>query len=234
MTDTLRDNLKGQPRTLPLILGSHDLGSDDPAAITGLPEILRELLPLHGGVLLRGLKVSSAEEFEAFIRLISTDMMTYMDRATPRSQVSGSIFTATDFPPEHTIFLHNESSFAQVWPGMIFFCCLKKATAGGETPLADVRRVYSRISPQVREGFERKGVMYMRNFGKPFGLSWQEVFQTEDRSELEEYWDAKNIDWEWKEGGRLRTRQVRPAVLRHSTSGETVWFNQSCAIGERK
>ena len=32
---------------------------------------------------------------------------------------------------------------------------------------------------------------------------------------------------EWKSGGRLRTRQVRPAVAIHPRSGEPTWFNHA-------
>jgi hypothetical protein len=31
---------------------------------------------------------------------------------------------------------------------------------------------------------------------------------------------------EWKSGGRLRTRAVRPAIVDHPVTGETVWFGQ--------
>ncbi len=29
----------------------------------------------------------------------------------------------------------------------------------------------------------------------------------------------------WKDGGRLRTEQVRPAIRRHPQTGEAIWFN---------
>src|SRR5262249_51202253 len=35
------------------------------------------------------------------------------------------------------------------------------------------------------------------------------------------------IEFEWQEGNRLRTRQVRPALAQHPRSGEEVWFNHA-------
>jgi hypothetical protein len=69
----------------------------------------------------------------------------------PRRAVAseGNIYTSTDFPAEQSIFLHNENSYQHTWPMKIFFFCLKSATAGGETPLADVRKVLQRIDPKI-------------------------------------------------------------------------------------
>jgi alpha-ketoglutarate-dependent taurine dioxygenase len=67
--------------------------------------------------------------------------------------------------------------------------------------------------------------MYVRNFGDGFGLSWQEAFQTDDRRAVEQYCDEHRIVLEWRDGGRLRTRQVRPAVARHPLTGDRIWFN---------
>jgi hypothetical protein len=90
-----------------------------------------------------------------------------------------------------------------------------------------VRRIYRAIPEEVRRPFEEKGYMYVRNFGDGFGLSWQEAFQTDDPAQVEAYCAANRIDAEWKDGGRLRTRQVRRAVAKHPRSGETAWFNHA-------
>jgi alpha-ketoglutarate-dependent taurine dioxygenase len=194
-------------------------------------EFIAKLLSKHGGILFRNFGVSGVAEFENFIQVICGELMGYLDRATPRHQVSGNVYTATDYPPEQGIFLHNESSFAATWPRKIFFYCVTAARQGGETPVADVRRVFKRIDPQIRERFTQKKVMYVRNFaGGPFGLSWQTVFQTEDKSVLEEYCRKADIEFEWRGGNRLRTRQVRPAVARHPLTGEMVWFNHATVL----
>lgn len=47
---------------------------------------------------------------------------------------------------------------------------------------------------------------------------------------MEKYCRGAGIEFEWKEGNRLRTQQVRPAVARHPRTGEMVWFNQATAF----
>lgn len=189
----------------------------------------------HGALLLRGftcgLKEQRAAEFEQTLQALWGELLTYQDRATPRHQVSGKVYTSTEYPPSHSIFLHNESSFADSWPTRICFFCATPAQQGGATPIADVRQVWQRIDPVVRQRFEAKQVMYVRNFGQGFGLPWETVFNTADRDELEAYCQKADIAVEWLDHGqRLRTRQVRPAVLKHPQTDEWVWFNHAAVL----
>jgi len=180
-----------------------------------------------GGLLFRNFKVSEATQFEEFITAVSGELLEYRERSSPRSRVRGNIYTSTDFPAEQSIFLHNENSYQHTWPMKIFFFCLKTATAGGETPLADVRKVLQRIDPKIVDIFAQKQVMYVRNFGSGLGLQWHDVFQTTDKLKVEEYCQNHDIEVEWKNSNCLRTRQVRHAILKHPQTGEKVWFNHA-------
>jgi alpha-ketoglutarate-dependent taurine dioxygenase len=107
----------------------------------------------------------------------------------------------------------------------IVFHCTTPAAGGGETPIADTRRIYRRINPQVRDQFIRHGYMYVRNFGDGFGLSWQEAFQTTSKASVENYCRNNGMTFKWKDEDRLRTKQVRRVIARHPRNGDTVWFN---------
>jgi alpha-ketoglutarate-dependent taurine dioxygenase len=109
----------------------------------------------------------------------------------------------------------------------IFFCCLQPTQQGGETPIVDSRKVFQLIDLKIREKFIEKKVMYLRNYGDGLGLNWKTVFQTESRSEVEAICRQAGIELEWKTGNRLRTRSVRPAVVKHPKTGEMSWFNQA-------
>ena len=50
----------------------------------------------------------------------------------------------------------------------------------------------------MREEFQRKRIMYVRNYGDGMGLPWQTVFQSEDRGEVEAYCAKIGIQAEWK------------------------------------
>jgi len=179
----------------------------------------------HGGVLFRGFASKTQEDFHAFLDALGVQLIQYNESSTPRTQLKKNVYTSTEFPNDQTIALHNELSTSATVPQKIWFFCDLPAAAGGQTPIADVRRVYARLSPATRERFEEKGWKLVRNYGDGFGLTWQDSFHTTDPAEVERYCREQEIDWEWKEGDRLRTWQTRPAVLVHPQTGEKSWFN---------
>lgn len=184
-------------------------------------------LQRHGALLFRGFGLVTADGFEEFITTTSGAALEYRERSSPRTRVGGNIYTSTDYPAGQSIFLHNENSYQRVVNLKIFFYCVTPAARGGETPLADCRRVYERITPRVRRRFVEQGWMYTRNYGEGFGLPWQTVFQTTDRSAVEEHCRRNGIEVEWRGGDRLRTRAVLPAVATHPRTGELSWFNHA-------
>jgi alpha-ketoglutarate-dependent taurine dioxygenase len=144
----------------------------------------------------------------------------------PREEEGGKVYASTPYPPEERILFHNESSHMHRWPMRIWFYCIKAAERGGETPIVDCRQVYQQLDPDLRERFERKGLMYVRNFTDKLDVSWQSFFQTDDRAQVEDYCRRAAIDFEWKDENGLRIRQHSPAVVAHPQTGEMVFFNQ--------
>ncbi len=190
-------------------------------------DLIEEQLLKHGAILFRNFKIDSIAKFEQFTRTISPELMEYGERSSPRHRVKGQIYTSTDHPADQPIVLHNEQSYTLKWMMKLWFFCVQPASQGGRTPVADSRRVFNRLHPRITEKFAKKQVMYIRNYGIGLGLPWQEVFQTSDKSEVEAYCRQSSIEFEWLDGDRLRTRQVRPAIRRHPKTGEPVWFNHA-------
>ncbi|WP_395793451.1 TauD/TfdA family dioxygenase [Aquimonas sp.] len=185
------------------------------------------LLQANGALLIRGLKIMSSKEFgQALSALFGEPLLNYAFRSTPRTELRGNVYTATEYHAGETIPQHNENAYSNQWPMRIGFLCMVPSDNGGATPLADSREVYQRIPAAVRQKFEAKGVMYVRNYGD-IDLPWTEVFQTEDRDEVERYCCANQIECEWRSNGMLRTRQINPATAIHPVTGERVWFNQA-------
>jgi alpha-ketoglutarate-dependent taurine dioxygenase len=212
---------------LPVVLQPAVEGVDLAAWLESHRERVETYLRERGGILFRGFDVGSLERFEQLVRSVSGELLEYTYRSTPRTQVSGNIYTSTEYPPDQHIPLHNEMSYTASWPMKIWFYCAEPAEQGGDTPIADSRRVYRRIDPAVRERFERRKVAYIRNYGERMDLPWQDVFQTGDPAEVERFCREAGIEFEWREGGRLWTRQVCQAVAEHPRTGERVWFNQA-------
>jgi alpha-ketoglutarate-dependent taurine dioxygenase len=187
---------------------------------------VEELLLEHRALLFRGFGVRDVETFDRIVTATSDGQkLEYKDRTTPREDRGTRVYTSTVHPAQERIALHNEGTYWVRWAAKLYFLCIKAAATGGETPIADVRRVHDRIDPAIRERFARHGLMLIRNFNQGFGLPWQEVFQTGERAEVEAYCIANDIEFEWGQGEHLRTRQVRPAIRRHPVTGEAVWFN---------
>lgn len=188
---------------------------------------IQSLLLRHGAILFRDFDVTSGEEFKRFIEGVSGDPLPYLERSSPRTPVEGNIYTSTEYPPEYSIFLHCENSYQKAWPLKIFFYCHVQPEQGGETPIADTRRVLMRIDPDIRATFANKGVLYRRNFRAGLGLPWQTVFQTHDRECVEKYCTDAGIECIWRDADSLTTRFVRKAVHRHPVTGEDLWFNHA-------
>jgi alpha-ketoglutarate-dependent taurine dioxygenase len=190
-------------------------------------ERVKQKLSIHGAILFRGFNIDAVEEFQGFMQALAGDLLDYSYRSTPRSQVSGKIYTSTEYPAHQTIPQHNEMSYTRRWPMLLGFFCVEPAAEGGETPIADSRKVFQRVDASIRERFEKKSVMYVRNYGDALDLPWQNVFQTDDRATAEEFCRQAGIEFEWKGEDRFRTAQVCQAVAAHPGTGQLVWFNQA-------
>lgn len=178
-----------------------------------------------GGVLLRGFRVPSLEDFRSFATAFGHPLLSYEFGSTPRTAVGGGIYTSTEYPAHQPIPLHNEQAYTREWPMKLWLHCVTAATEGGETPIADSRAIYRRMPAAIRERFA-PGIRYVRNYGD-FDVPWQKVFNTERRAEVEAFCRRAAIAWEWKADGELRTSQLCQAIEVHPLSGESLWFNQA-------
>ncbi|PPC75218.1 hypothetical protein C4K68_21510 [Pokkaliibacter plantistimulans] len=221
-----------------LVTSQRPYGSELPALITA-PEAdtpLSSLLPMQreietvvervGGVLLRGFDVPDVSDFRAYAASFGHPLLNYEFGSTPRSAVSGGVYTSTEYPAHQHIPLHNEQAYTTQWPMKIWFHCVLAAGQGGETPIADSRAIYRRMPAEIRQRFS-DGLVYVRNYGNGLDLPWQAVFNTEDEAEVEAACQRLGIEWEWKDDGELRTWQYCQGVAQHPRSGDWVWMNQA-------
>lgn len=193
-------------------------------------DFIKENLLKCGAVLLRGYKIFTNKILQDFVRTFSEKKLwNYVGGASPRREIGGRVYTSTEYPPHLTLGLHNELSYTENYPSHLYFCCDTPAATGGATTLGDSRRILQRINLEIVAEFKQKGVMYVRNLhsGAGSGYSWQDAFETEDKTIVEDYCRRAKIDFEWQENDFLSLRQVRSAVAVHPTTGEEVWFNQA-------
>ncbi len=150
-------------------------------------EFIEQEILKHGSILFRNFRLDSLSNFELFASALSPSLMTYSERSSPRTQLGAHVYTSTTHPPNQSIHLHNEHSYTLQWPMRLWFYCVQPAPQGGRTPIADTRNILRRIDPEIVDRFIEKKILYVRNYGDGLGLPWQEVFQTSDRSTVEEY-----------------------------------------------
>lgn len=180
-----------------------------------------------GALLFRGFGMDDVDEFGRFMLQASGELLPYTYRSSPRTQVKGNVYTSTEYPADEHIPFHTEMSYTSSWPMRIGFLSLIVAETQGETPIADSRRVYDRIPAEIRDRFERLGVMYVRNYTPWMDLPWQNVFQAETRAQVDAFCRENGIEAEWVDEEHLRTRQVCQGVAVHPVTGEKVWMNQA-------
>jgi alpha-ketoglutarate-dependent taurine dioxygenase len=136
-------------KDLPLLVVPAVDGVDLVAWAEGKRALIDEYLQKHGAILFRNFDIRTTINFEQFVRASAGELLEYADQTSPRHKVNGNVYTSTDYPARQSIFLHNESSYAAVWPMRIFFFCVSPADEGGETPIADVRKVLSHIPAHI-------------------------------------------------------------------------------------
>ncbi|WP_394750400.1 TauD/TfdA family dioxygenase [Spongiimicrobium salis] len=191
-------------------------------------ELIENNLMVHGAIKFRGVAIDSIDSFQEITHSISTKFLSYIDGNSPRTKLTGSVYTSTEYDASQKITMHNELSYSKKWPGKIFFSCITPAQMGGETLLADSRTILQKMDKEIVSEIGRKGVTYVRNLhgGTGMGPSWMDTFETNDKQELENYCTSYDIDFSWKENDLLHVKQSSKGILQHRTTNESVWFNQ--------
>jgi alpha-ketoglutarate-dependent taurine dioxygenase len=230
----IKTGLLDPDRSLPFLV-EHD-PSDGPAK-PGLliswyqenEQYLDQKFLEHGAILFRGFDINTPSAFARLTRAVAPGLLDCLDDNGPRTKITSGIYTSTEYPAEYQLSMHSEYAYSHKFPGRLFFCCVVEPGQGGETPIADNRKILRSLSPDIVEEFTNKQVKYLRNLhgGSGFGLSWQAAFQTTDKAVVEKYCRDMLIDCEWKRDGGLRLQNTFTSVITHPRTGEQVWFNQA-------
>jgi alpha-ketoglutarate-dependent taurine dioxygenase len=189
---------------------------------------IEEQLARHGALKFRGVQIDSAETFQRITNAISSKFLNYIDGNSPRTKVTGTVYTSTEYDNTQRITMHNELSYSAKWPGKLFFTCIQPSETGGETLLADSREILNQMSDSIKTKISEKGIIYIRNLhgGTGMGPSWQDTFETDDPRQVEAYCDQYGIEYEWGDNDMLKVSQPSKGIIAHRNTGEKLWFNQ--------
>jgi hypothetical protein len=188
-------------------------------------EVMADLAK-YGAVLLRGFNIHTQNDFAVFVEHGIKVPAKYVEGATPRTKLDKGVYTATEFPADQEIAMHNELSYVTTPPAKLAFCCLRAAEEGGQTQLVDVSKVLKRIDDNIVAEFEQRGGWLLRrNYGNGFGPTVEKAFGMTDIEDIKAYGKTVDLNITEPTPGMIVTEQVRKAVHQHPVSGEKVWFN---------
>ncbi|MFQ5618976.1 MAG: TauD/TfdA family dioxygenase [Rhodospirillales bacterium] len=187
-------------------------------------DLIESALLTEGSVLFRGFGSGSMEFFRQFADVPISEYMAYEFALTLRPRVSDYIYKSSMSPPDFFMALHNDCCAQRDWPTKVIFFCAVPAERGGETPLADCRKVYNRLTPEVRDKFARLGVMYIRDIPE---AELADVFGSSSTSYIDAYCKRNDFDFEWDHKGGIHVCFVAQAVIEHPKTAEMLWFNHA-------
>ncbi|HEX3613562.1 MAG TPA: TauD/TfdA family dioxygenase [Sporichthyaceae bacterium] len=221
---TLRSSVLVTPGKPALL--TTDAGGDPAGWASAHRDALREVLNVHGALLVRGLGLTDVASAGAAFRGLSAELMTEREAFAAREDHGGGVHSATKWPANQQMCMHHELSYTVRFPGVMMFACTTAPAAGGATVVADAAAVLAALPGDLVARFEREGWILTRSYNDEIGASWEEAFGTDDRAEVEGYCKSNGIAFEWTDDDGLRTRQRRSAILTHPVTGARTWFNQ--------
>lgn len=186
---------------------------------------LNNLLLEKGALLLRGFKIEGAENFNKLFSIISGEAIEYKNRTSPRDRVYSNVYTSTSHPNDQTIHMHTENSYSNEYNRIIAFYSLVPAPEGGETPIADERKLMANLKEETLKKFKEKGVLYTRNSMPGIGLNWETIYQTTDKNEVNKTLENLGYDYTWVDDDHLRVTWKLKAIHKHPITGKDMWFN---------
>ena len=205
-------------------------------------EWLNEQLTRFGVILIRGFDVNDEFDVQSTVQAFQPHLNNNYRGTSPRSTQHGSeyVFSAAEVPSYYPIFQHIEMSFLDGPPRQLFFSALRAPqTTGGETAIADFRKVYHDLPEGLREKLAKKKIMYRRTLHrepcKGFTRdvaslqSWPTVFGTDDKDRILQIAAAENNPGKWtgKDNDTFVSETISDPFQLHPVTNEPVWFNHA-------
>jgi alpha-ketoglutarate-dependent taurine dioxygenase len=202
---------------------------------------IEALATWYGAVLLRGFAVPDSRAFGRLATCHAEHQFRYWGGASPRARLSENVYESTRLDERFKLALHQEKAYMSVYPRLIAFYCEQPSEKGGETLLCDMRAVTRRLPTDLKTRFAHRRVRYRRNFRdrdradaaieagalREYHRVWQEAFDSETRAEAQVHCEQIGLEFEWLSDGSLTVSNTCPALIRHPSTGEEIWFNQS-------
>lgn len=217
-------------QTLPLVVtaGTECTNSDLCIEISEQQAAYRDKLYAHGAILFRGFNVDQAR-FAKLTTILTSELLPYQGGDTPRSKLDRNTYTSTEWPADQFIPLHQEMSYTEQHPGIVYFACIIEPQGGGETPLLDARVLYQQLDSTITTAFFEKKLCYITNLhdGVGLGKSWQNYFETQSQAEVNQILTDKGAKFEWRNDGVLSFKEIVQPIKKHPFTEDLCFFSQA-------
>jgi len=210
------------------------------AFLTANKTMIEKALLKEGAILFRGFPLKNATDFNKSIEALGFgEMLSYVGGDSPRDKVQGRVYTSTEAPPSLKIPLHHEMSFIKNFPRHIYFYCDQPPKEGGQTIIADGRKVYRTMNESIKKRFAANQLKYVSHYwGKNplFALihkltkghkSWMEAFESTNKQEVESHCKSNEFEFKWHKRSWLEINQICASIIDHPVTKEKIWFNQA-------
>ena len=215
-------------------------GGEVDAWLAGTAGNIEKALDDAGAVLLRGLPVASAREFDDVVAVFDLPVFSYEESLSNAVRINHTsrVFTANEAPPDVEIHLHHEMAQTPISPSRLFFCCISPAEAGGATPLCQselLLAAFSEQHPAWTRALREKGLRYVTRMPSENdesagqGRSWKSTLDVASRGAAEARLTELGYDFMWQPDDSLRTvSPVLPGVIKVGEDRES-FFHQLLA-----
>jgi hypothetical protein len=187
---------------------------------------IRELLLVHGAVMLHGLPIRGPDSLAEARESLGIGGFTPTEMFNRRTFFGDDVFSPISWPLDRHICPLQESSFSTTFPSAVLTACLVPPDGDGRAHLSDARRMAEHLPAELADRVRSDGWTMTRSFHGGFGVSWREAFSVTDRAALEAIFAAEEIESEWLPSVALHTSRKRPGFLKHPATGAECWFNQ--------
>ena len=190
--------------------------------------IVKKKFAKKGVLLFRGFHVNNLDDFNLSVRSIHKKILNnYDEGSTPRSKIKGKIFTSTEISKNREIPIHNEMSYSTKYPNNLWFYSQKVASKGGQTTIANSRKIYKDLNKKIKNIFEKKKIMYVRRYGFGMDVPWQIAFNTKNKNKVNSFCKKNAIKFKWINKNKLITWRINGATTKNPDFNFKIWFNQA-------
>lgn len=196
-------------------------------------------LGTHRAAVLRNTGMAKLAEMADWAEFIGAPQMEYRYGAGFRTPQGAGVLSVGNEPPHTPVEPHNEMAYWSFYPRRILFGCERIPARGGETVIADNRRVTEDLLPTgVGRKILARGIRYVRNFSDrdrpdciPSTKHWQDNFGFDSRAELERYCAEMNWNLRQRDDGSVQVTYPEQGYEYDPVSGTDLLFTSMTRLG---